>query len=175
MTETPSYINCKKAHNVEGWLTVTNNSKNCTAGLKLVASFIWLAVLPTIAVSQAPADEGRIHITFFKAAHGSGSGYLFFQGHKYGLSVSSPKIRKVWITTIDLIGTAAHLRNAAEIIGTYTGTDDQAATVKHAKVTRLQNDKGIILEIRAVNLSRLFTLNLSGMTIKNLGWEPSSE
>jgi hypothetical protein len=81
----------------------------------------------------------------------------------------------VWITTIDLIGTASNLRNAAEIIGTYTGADNQAATVKRAKVTRLQNEKGIVLEIRAVNLSRLFSLNLSGMTIKNLGWEPSSE
>jgi len=160
---------------------MTNNSNNCAAGhstfltFKLVATFIWLAVLPTIALSQVLADEGRIHVTFFKAAYGSGSGYLFFQGHKYGLSVSGPKIRKVWITTIDLIGTASNLRNAAEIIGTYTGADNQAATVKRAKVTRLQNEKGIVLEIRAVNLSRLFSLNLSGMTIKNLGWEPSSE
>ena len=69
---------------------MTNNFKNCTAGhnvfwaLKLAATFIWLAVLPTIAVSQVLADEGRIHITLFKAAYGSGSGYLFFQGHKYG-------------------------------------------------------------------------------------------
>jgi len=143
--------------------------------LKLIATLIWLAVLPTIAVSQVLADEGRIHITFFKAAYGSGSGYLFFQGHKYGLSVSSPKMRKVWITTIDLIGIASNLRNAAEIVGIYTGADNQAATVKHGKVTRLQNEKGIVLEIRAVNLNRLFSLNLSGMTIKNLGWEPSSE
>ena len=143
--------------------------------MKLVASFIWLAVLPTIAVSQVLADEGRIHITFFKAAYGSGSGYLFFQGHKYGLSVSGPKIRKVWITTIDLIGTASKLRNAAEIIGTYTGVDDQVATVRHAKVARVQNEKGIVLELRAVNLNRLFSLNLSGMTIKNLGWEPAPE
>ena len=160
---------------------MTNNSKNCTAGhsvfwtLTLVATFIWLAALPTIARSQVLADEARIHITFFKAANGSGSGYLFFQGHRYGLSVSSPKVRKVWITTIDLIGTASNLRKAAEVIGAYTGTDDQAAIVKRAKVTRLQNDKGIVLEIRAVNLSRLFSLNLSGMTIRNLGWEPSSE
>jgi hypothetical protein len=119
---------------------VTNNS---TAGhsvswtFKLVATFIWLAVLPTVAVGPVLADEGRIHITFFKGTHGSGSGYRFFQGHKYGLSISSPKIRKVWITTIDLIGAASNLRSAAEIIGTYTGADDQAATVKHAKVTRL--------------------------------------
>ena len=158
---------------------MTNNSNNCAAGhstfltFKLVASFIWLAVLPTIAVSQAPADEGRIHITFFKAAHGSGSGYLFFQGHKYGLSVSSPKIRKVWITTIDLIGTASNLRNAAEIIGAYNGAD--SSRDRKACKGDVQNDKGIVLEIRAVNLSRLFSLNLSGMTIRNLGWEPSSE
>jgi hypothetical protein len=81
----------------------------------------------------------------------------------------------VWITTIDLIGTASKLRKAAEIIGTYTSVDDQVATVRHAKVARVQNEKGIVLEIRAVNLNRLFSLNLSGMTIKNLGWEPAPE
>jgi hypothetical protein len=143
--------------------------------VKFVATFVVITVLAATASSQTTADEGRIHITFFKSAYGSGSGYLFFQGHKYGLSVSGPKIRKVWITTIDLIGTVSNLRNAAEIVGTYTGTDNQTAIVKHAKVTRLQNEQGIVLEIRAVNLSRLFSLNLSGMTIKNLGWEPSSE
>jgi hypothetical protein len=151
-----------------------HRSAQCLLDIETGRKFHLAGGTATIAVSQVPADEARIHITFFKAAHGSGSGYLFFQSHKYGLSVSSPKIRKVWITTIDLISTASNLRNAAEIIGTYTGTD-QATTVKHAKVTRLQNDKGIILEIRAVNLSRLFTLNLPGMTIKNLGWEPSWE
>jgi hypothetical protein len=52
--------------------------------LKLAATFIWLAVLPTIAVSQVLADEGRIHMTLFEAAYGGGSAYLFFQGHKYG-------------------------------------------------------------------------------------------
>ena len=158
-----------------------NNSKNFAKGhiflwtFKFVATLAVLTVLPMTASSQFSPDEGRIHITFFKAAYGSGSGYLFFQGRKYGLSVSSPKIRRVWITTIDLIGTASKLRNAAEIIGTYTGVDDQVATVRHAKVARVQNEKGIVLELRAVNLNRLFSLNLSGMTIKNLGWEPAPE
>jgi len=40
-------------------------------------------------------------------------------------------------------------------------------------MARLENAKGIVVEIRAVNLNRLFSLNLSGMTIKNLGWQPS--
>lgn len=144
-------------------------------GLIFVATFAALTVLPITASSRVHADEGRIQITFFKGADGSGSGYLFFQGHKYGLSISSTKIRRVWVTTIDLIGTTSNLRKAADIIGTYTGADDQAATLRRSKVARLQNEKGIVVEIRAVNLNRLFSLNLSGMTIKNLGWEPSSE
>ena len=160
---------------------MTNNSNNCAAGhstfltFKLVATFIWLAVLPTVAVGPVLADEGRIHITFFKGTHGSGSGYLFFQGHKYGLGISSPKVRRVWVTAIDLIGTASNLRNAADIIGTYTAVDAQAATISRSKVARLENSKGIVVEIRAVNLNRLFSLNLSGMTIKTLGWQPPSE
>jgi hypothetical protein len=143
--------------------------------LRFVAIFAVLTTLAATASNQVHADEGRIHITFFKAAYGSGSGYLFFEGHKYGLSVSSPKVRRVWVTAIDLIGTASNLRNPADIIGTYTAVDAQAATISHSKVARLENAKGIVLEIRAVNLNRLFNLNLSEMTIKNLGWQPSSE
>jgi hypothetical protein len=140
-----------------------------------VTALAVLATLPIIASCQVYADEGRIHITFFKAGYGSGSGYLFFQGYKYGLSVSGPKIRRVWITTIDLIGSASNLSTAADIIGTYTAADDQVATIRREKAARLQNAKGIVVEMRAVNLNRLFSLNLSGMIIKNLGWEPSSQ
>jgi hypothetical protein len=143
--------------------------------LKFVAIFAVLTVLAIVAPGQVHADEGRIHITFFKGAYGSGSGYLFFQGQKYGLGVSSTKIRRVWVTAIDLIGTVSNLRNAADIIGTYMAVDAEAAIVSRSKMARLENTKGIVVEIRAVNLNRLFSLNLSGMTIKNLGWQPSSE
>jgi hypothetical protein len=143
--------------------------------LKFVAAFAVLTVLAIAASSSAHADEGRIHITFFKGENGSGSGYLFFQGQKYGLGVSSTKIGRVWATTIDLIGTASNLRNAADIVGTYTAIDAQSATISRSKVARLENTKGTVVEIRAVNLNRLFSLNLSEMTIKNLGWQPSSE
>jgi hypothetical protein len=143
--------------------------------LRFVATFAVLTALAISASGRVHADEGRIHITFFKGAYGTGSGYLFFQGQKYGLGVSSTKIRRVWITAIDLIGTASNLRNAADIIGTYTAVDAQAATISRSKVARLENTKGIVIEVRAVNLNRLFSLNLSEMTIKNLGWQPSSE
>jgi hypothetical protein len=59
--------------------------------LRLVATLAVLMVVPISASDQVHADEGRVHITFFKGAYGSGTGYLFFQGQKYGLGVSSAK------------------------------------------------------------------------------------
>jgi hypothetical protein len=141
--------------------------------LKFVATFAVLTALAIVVSGQVYADDGRIHITFLKGVHGSGSGYLFFQDQKYGLGISCPKVRRVWVTAIDLIGTASNLRSAADIIGTYTAVDAQAATISRSKVARLENAKGMVVEIRAVNLNRLFSLDLSGMTIKNLGWQPS--
>jgi hypothetical protein len=119
---------------------VIHNSKDfaerqivCRA-LKFVAILAVLTVLSIVVSGQVYADDSRIHITFLKGAYGSGSGYLFFQGQKYGLGISSPKVRRVWVTAIDLIGTASNLRNAADIIGTYTAVDAEAATVSRSKM-----------------------------------------
>ena len=79
------------------------------------------------------------------------------------------------ITRIDLVGTASKLRSASDIIGTYTATDAKGATVGYARMAQLANQKSVVLEIRGVNLRRRFTLNLSGMDIKNVGWQPPSE
>jgi hypothetical protein len=143
--------------------------------LKFVAAFAALTVLLlSVSTQVVEGDDGRIHITllFLKADHGSGSGYLFYQDQKYALGINGTKIRRVWVTTIDLIGTASNLRSAADIIGTYTAADGEAAIVRHAKTVRLENTKGVVLELRAVNSNRWFSY-LSGMTIKNLGWQPS--
>ena len=135
--------------------------------LKLVAALAVLLVLPTSASTPILADEeGRIQITFSKP-DGSGSGYLFYQGQKYSLGVSGAKIGRMWATSIDLIGTASNLRSAADILGTYNGTNPEAALVRRAATARLENAKGVVLEIRAVNLNRWSTLDLSGMILKN--------
>jgi hypothetical protein len=143
---------------------------------KLIAALVALTLLPISASNQVRAEEeARIHITFSKAGYGRGSGYLFYQGQKYGLGVSGTEIGKIWVSTIDLVGTASNLRSAADILGTYNGADPKAALVKPAGTVRLENTKGVVIEIRAVNLNRWSTLNLSGMTLKNAGWQPSSQ
>ncbi len=143
--------------------------------IEFVAVFAVLTTMCITLPTPARAEDGRIHISFLKSDYGSGSGYLFYKGQKYGLGISSTKVGRVWITRIDLIGTASNLHSAADIIGTYTAAESDAGIVRHAKAARLENPKGVILEIRAVNLNRWFTLDLSGMTLKNLGWQPVSE
>jgi hypothetical protein len=120
------------------------------------------------------AETGRIQITFVKAG-GEGNGNLFFGGQKVGLSINGIKIGGFRITRIDLVGTASNLRSASDIIGTYTAADAKDATVAYARMAQLGNPKGVVLEVRGVNLNRRFTLNLSGMNIKNLGWQPLPE
>jgi hypothetical protein len=156
------------AVNFNAQILITTRGPLCA-----LVSFAVLAIVSLGAPAQLHAEDGRIHITFLKAGRGSGSGYLFYQGEKYGLGINSPGIRRVWMTAIDLVGTATNLRAAADIIGTYNAADAEGAIVRRGKSAGLENAKGVALEIRAVNLHRWFTLNLAGMTIKNLGWQPS--
>jgi hypothetical protein len=141
---------------------------------KLVTAFAALTVMSMSAQAQSDVEPGRVQLTFMKAER-EGNGNLFFDGQKYGLSINGIKIGGFRITRIDLVGTASNLSSASDIIGTYAATDAKGATVGYARMAELANQKGVVLEIRGVNLRRKFTLNLTGMTIKNLGWQPSSE
>ena len=142
--------------------------------LKFVAVLVALiTLLMSTSTLVLAEEEGRIQITFSKP-DGSGSGYLFYQGQKYSLGVSGAKIGRMRAKSIDLVGTASNLRSAGDVLGTYNASDPKAALVTSAMVS-LQNAKGVVLEIRAVNLDRRSTLDLSGMVLKNAGWEPSSK
>jgi hypothetical protein len=66
------------------------------------------------------------------------------------------------------------LRNAKDIIGTFTAVGG-SALLGRSKTAVIENSKGVLLEIRGVNLKRSFSLNLSGMIITNVGWQPSPE
>ena len=142
--------------------------------LTLVTAFAAPTVISMSAYAQSDADTGRIQITFVKAGS-EGNGNLFFGGQKYGLSINGIKIGGFRITRIDLVGTASNLLSASDIIGTYTAVDAKVATVGYTRTALLGNQKGVGLEIRGVNLNRRFTLNLSGLNIKNLGWQPPPE
>ena len=137
------------------------------------ALVIVLALLIAAASGPAYAESGRIQITLDKTGYGSGN--LFYEAQKYGLSISGIKVSGFRITKIDLTGTALNLNSAADIVGTYAGGDAGVSIVGRVKTARLENPKGVVLEIQGVNLSRKFTLNLDGITIKTLGWQTPQE
>jgi len=70
------------------------------------------------------------------------------------------------------VGAALNLRAPEDIVGTYTAVDAGSAVVGYAKQARLQNAKGVILEVDGVDLASKFNLDLAGMTITSHEWEP---
>ncbi|MBO0715939.1 MAG: hypothetical protein J2P55_01205 [Rhizobiales bacterium] len=91
--------------------------------LQFAVAIIALTTMSTLASAQNDAETSRIQISFLKVARGSGSGYLFYQNQKYALAIVAPEIKRIWPTSIDLIGSASNLRGASDIIGTYTAGD----------------------------------------------------
>jgi hypothetical protein len=142
--------------------------------MKVVVVLVVLMGMSRSAPTQAAA-EGRIQITLVKTGYGEGSGLLFYEGQRYGLGISGTKLKGFLIRKVNLTGTVLNLRSAGDIIGAYTAVDGDIAIVGPAKIARLENSKGVVLEIQGVNLRRSFALNLAGMSIKNLGWQPSPE
>ena len=150
-------------------------------GLRIAVILAALTAMPlpasaqTGASAQTDAQTGRIQITLVKTGRGEGSGILFHESQKYGLGISGPKPKGIWTKKVDLVGDVSNLRNAKDIIGTFNAVGGGVALLGRSKTAMIENSKGVLLEIRGVNLKRNFSLDLSGMIITNVGWEPSPE
>jgi hypothetical protein len=66
---------------------------------------------------------------------------------------------------VELVGTASHLETAEDIAGNYTAVGAGVAVIAGAKVARLQNARGVVLELHGVQIGLNISLNLSGMTV----------
>jgi hypothetical protein len=121
------------------------------------------------ASSQSMAQVGRIHAKILKAGFivgvGGGSGTLTFQGRRYPLRLGGISAGVLGVSGMDLVGTVSNLRTAADIAGAYTAVGAGFALVGGAKVARLQNARGVVIELHGVQVGLSVSLNLSGLTI----------
>jgi hypothetical protein len=119
--------------------------------------------------SQLMADVGRIHAKIVKAGFivglGGGSGTLTYQGRKYPLSFGGITAGMIGLAGVELVGTASNLRTPADIAGAYTAVGAGIAVVGGAKVARMQNANGVVIELHGVQIGLDLSLNLSGLTI----------
>ena len=128
-----------------------------------------LIMLAASTESRAQTGSGTVRIQIVKAGFivgvGGGKGTLTFNGKSYPLSIGGVSVGTIGVATVNLVGTARNLRTAADIAGTYAAASASVAIVGGAKVAKLQNEKGVVLEVHGVELGLEASLSLSGMTI----------
>ncbi len=138
-------------------------------GMKFAAAIMTMAMMLLGTPTQSRAQTGIVHLRIVKAGFivgvGGGHGTLTYHGHTYRLSVGGIGLGSLGIASADLRGTASNLYKPADIAGTYGAAGAGGAFVGGAAVARLQNEKGVILELHGAQLGFQVSLGLAGMTI----------
>jgi len=134
--------------------------RSLTFTLATLMAGVLLAAAP--APSHAATGSVRIIISRAGFVVGGGSGTLHFQGRSYPLSVGGVSVGPFGAPRVDLFGRAYNMRTAASIHGIYSAVVGTAAT--GAKVVRLQNWHGVVLELRGRGGVKP-TVDLNGLQI----------
>ncbi|WP_445500519.1 hypothetical protein [Microvirga sp. G4-2] len=116
------------------------------------------------------AATGTVHVEIAKAGFivgvGGGRGTLVFQGRRYPLSVGGLSFgATIGASKADLVGRAYNLRRASDIAGTYTAVGVGAAVGGGVSTIRLQNARGVVLDLRGRNVGLELNANVSGVEI----------
>lgn len=125
----------------------------------------------TTLATPSQAQTGAVHFEISKAGFivgvGGGTGVLVYQGHRYPLSVSGLSVgATIGASKTELVGRAYHLKQASDIAGTYTAAGGGVAVAGGVASVRLQNAKGVILDLRGRKVGLEFSANVSGVEIR---------
>jgi hypothetical protein len=134
---------------------------------KFSALFATAVLCAAATPSRADTCSVRLHIVKagFIVGVGGGSGTLYCHGRQYRLSLGGLSIGSLGIAAVDLVGTASNVRSPSDVAGTYAAAGAGAAFVGGAQVASLQNDRGVLLQVRGVQAGFQVSLGLGGMTI----------
>ena len=142
---------------------------NIAGASKVAAALVAGAVMLGTAPTPSYADTGTVRFTVGSAGFivgvGGGSGVLNFKGRSYRLSTGGIRIGTIGASVTEVRGVARNMRRASDIAGTYSGVGAGVAVIAGAGTARLQNEKGVILEVRGVKAGLEANLNLGGLTI----------
>jgi hypothetical protein len=137
--------------------------------LKCYAAVAAMLLALAVTAPQANADTGTVRISGgsagFIIGFGGGQGTLRFRGRDYPLSVGGMSIGTVGVAQSDLVGRAYHMRRPSDIVGTYSAVGAGVAVAGGARVARLQNANGVVLELRGAQAGLQISAGLGGLTI----------
>jgi len=130
-----------------------------------------MALAATLAATSSPSQAGtgtvRIRVVnagFIFGGNG-GQGTLLYRGRAYPFSVGGIGVGKFGVSAADLVGRAYYLRRPSDIAGTYTAVAVGAAFVAGARVTRLRNANGVVLDVQGGQVGLELEISLNGMSI----------
>lgn len=117
------------------------------------------------------ADTGVVRAVVTKGGFivgiGGGRGTLIFHGHSYPLVISGMSFgATIGLSTADLRGHAYHMRTSQDIEGTYSAIGAGAALAVGAGGVRLQNAKGVVLELAGARVGVELSVAMSGVTVR---------
>jgi len=126
-------------------------------------------LVPALA-TPSRAETGTVSFEIAKAGFifgiGGGSGTLVFKGRRYPLSVGGLSFgATIGASKAELIGRAYNLRQASDIAGTYTAVAAGVAVAGGASGIRLQNGRGVVLDLKGRTIGLEFNANISGVEI----------
>jgi hypothetical protein len=136
---------------------------------KLCAVLLAATFFVTVVAPPSYAETGRVRLKVtsvgFIVGVGGGSGTLTFRGKTYRLRLSGVSAGTIGASGMDLVGTAANLRTAADIAGTYSAASAGLAVAGGARVVTLQNANGVVLTLEGRQVGFQASLSVSGVTI----------
>jgi len=141
--------------------SIVNGSKLAA----IIAGAVMLAGASTPSYAETGAVRFSVGSAGFIIGVGGGSGVLRFKGRTYALSIGGMRIGTIGAAATEVTGVARNMRQASDIVGTYSAAGAGIAVVGGAGTARLQNEKGVILDVRAVKVGLEANLNLGGVTI----------
>ena len=126
----------------------------------------FLLCVPSIADAQT---TGTVRFKVAKAGFivgvGGGTGTLRFRGKTYPLKVDGLSAGTIGVAQADLVGTASNLRDATDIVGSYSAVGAGVAIAGGARSIQLQNSKGVVLNLRGKQAGFEASLGVGGATI----------
>ena len=129
--------------------------KSAAAAFALASVLAWMP-----AAAEAATGSIRITITRAQFIVGGGSGTLHFKGGRYPLRVGGVSLGPFGGSSVDLVGRAYNMQNAANIHGIYSTIPETG----RPGTFRLRNWQGVVLELRGRRGAKP-PVDLSGLQI----------
>jgi hypothetical protein len=140
-------------------------AKASNLGGALIAGAIMLGGVTTPSYAETGAVRFSVGSAGFIIGVGGGSGVLRFKGRNYPLRVGGMRIGTIGASATEVRGVARNMRQPSDIAGTYSAVGGGVAVGAGAGTARLQNEKGVVLEVRAAKVGLEANLSLGGVTI----------